>query len=128
MKIATKQLARGLFEVTKGKSGPDLDEAVKGFVQYLAERHERSRWRDVIRALDDIWKKEYGAATVDIKSSHEISEKIIETIEKAYKGAEIRTEIDEALIGGASIRIDDRIVDGTIKTQLESLKHELSRT
>ncbi len=40
----------------------------------------------------------------------------------------IETRIDPAIIGGAVIKIGDKIIDGSIRRRLEILKKELSKT
>ena len=39
--------------------------------------------------------------------------------------AELNCRVDEELIGGFRLRMDDRLVDSSIRTQLEMLRREL---
>ncbi len=40
---------------------------------------------------------------------------------------ELNTEIDEDLIGGIRIKIGDKVVDGSIKAELENLQKRLEQ-
>ena len=39
--------------------------------------------------------------------------------------AELNCRVDENLIGGFRLRMDDRLVDASIRTQLETVRREL---
>jgi len=61
--------------------------------------------------------------TADQKS--QIEKKLLETT--SYEEMEISYAVDASLIGGMVIRIKDRVVDGSIKTQIAQLTSELSK-
>ena len=42
-----------------------------------------------------------------------------------YKEMEMNYSVDESLIGGMVIRIKDRVVDSSVRTQLEEMKKQL---
>lgn len=126
MKINAKQLARGLFAEIEARGASETDAVAEAFVAYLAERHELSRWREVVRALDVVWKDAFGVATVEIVSARDLTKELGAALEKKFAGASVTLRVDKEAIGGACVRIDDRIVDGTIRTRLASLKQALS--
>ncbi len=45
--------------------------------------------------------------------------------EKTQKKVEMDVNLDESLKGGMAIRIDDTVIDGTVKHQLEQLEESL---
>jgi len=52
---------------------------------------------------------------------------ILQELNKLVKGHyELKKKIDEQLIGGVVIRIDDQMIDASIKNELEELKEELT--
>jgi len=126
MKHDAKQLARMLFELTKDEKRGDLDQIVSVFVEHLNEQRMRSHWREIVRMFDGIWREQFGAANVELRSAHALPTAIREKIEKAFPGASIVETVDTSLLGGLSVRVDDRIVDGTLSTKLETLKHQLA--
>lgn len=126
MKVETKQLAKAYVEITKGLKGSELEHAANAFVQVLAQRGEIHRYRDIVLAIDRIWKEEYGAANLTIATAHPLTKKLKESLEKLAQGAALKEEVDPELIGGAKLRIDDRIIDGSIRGHLLALKQRLS--
>jgi len=125
MKLSTKQLAHAYVKLADGRSDTDLKKAAEAFVDFLRERGELYRYRDILSAVDAVWKETYGAATITIASAHPLSKSAKQALESQAKGAAIIEEVDEALIGGARVRIDDRIFDGSIAGKLTALKHQL---
>ncbi len=125
MKFSNKQLAKILVDLVEAHPN-DVNAATDEFISWLSSIGELKKYRDVIKAVDAVWIEKNGVATVSIESAHELSSSLAESLEKISSGAEIKTSVDEQLIGGAKIRIDERIIDGSIKGQLEQLTKELS--
>jgi F-type H+-transporting ATPase subunit delta len=42
------------------------------------------------------------------------------------KNLELKKKIDESLIGGVTIKVDDTLIDASVKSQLDKLKNTLS--
>ena len=124
MKLSTKQLAIVLVDMAEQEE--DLEKVTAAFVEYLAEQNILAKLSDIMRSIDTVWKERYGAATVTITTAHSLSTKLKKEIEKMAKGAGVSEIVDESLIGGARIRIDDRIVDGSISGHLSNLKQALT--
>lgn len=74
--------------------------------------------------------KNIGVATV--ASALELTDSQKQAIEKrliettSYDTMEIEYSVDKALIGGLVIRIEDRVVDSSIKTKLENMSRTLA--
>ena len=127
MKTEARQLARGLFVEIQARGAEETDAVTEAFVAYLSLRHELSRWREVVRALDGVWKEKFGVGNVEVTSARELSKELQASIGEAFQGASVTTRVLEQTIGGMSIRIDDRIIDATIRARLESLKFQLTK-
>ncbi len=124
MRYSAKQLASVLIDEIDQKK-VDVKKVADGLIRLLSDRHELKRVDDVIRAIDQIWRERYGAATITIETSHPISATLRKQLSGIAKGAEVREQVDEELIGGVRIRIDDRVIDGSVAGQMESLKQAL---
>ncbi|MFS8607841.1 MAG: F0F1 ATP synthase subunit delta [Gammaproteobacteria bacterium] len=58
----------------------------------------------------------------------EIAQKITEALERRLgRKVELKVEIDENLIGGAVIRAEDMVIDGSVRTRLQRLTETLVR-
>jgi len=126
-KIDAKKFARALVEAMEGKSAKEIEKIAADFVSYLSEARLLVYWRDIARSLDSVWKEKYGVASVTVTSAHPLSEKARKALEKANPGADISETVDSELIGGAIVRIDDRIIDGSVLGTLNSLKTILTK-
>ncbi|EKD32957.1 MAG: hypothetical protein ACD_76C00107G0004 [uncultured bacterium] len=126
MKLKTKQTARLLYELTNNKTENEIDNAMQAFVEYLASEQMLSSWGEIILMFDEMWKKEHGAAVIEVMSSEPLSQKLAKQIQSIAPSATLYQKVDKSLIGGVSIRIDDRIYDGTARSQLNLLQESMS--
>lgn len=126
MKFTDKQLAQILFDAIEKRESKDEKEITDAFIKLLAERQELHRISDIIFVFEKIWKERYGVSLVTIETAHSLSSEAKKRLKKMIPGAEIKEIINENLIGGAKIRVDDKIIDGSISCQLEQLKTQLS--
>jgi F-type H+-transporting ATPase subunit delta len=124
-KINARKFALVLVEAVEGKTEKEMEKIIGEFISYLSEQRLLAHWREIVRSLDSVWKEKYGAANVTITSAHSLSEKSRKALEKAAAGAEVIELVDPELIGGAIVRIDDRIFDSSISGALNSLKQTL---
>ncbi len=67
-------------------------------------------------------------SAIDLSDSQKVAieQKLIETT--SYDTMEIEYSVDKSLIGGLVIRIEDRVVDSSIKTKLDKLSKTLSKS
>ncbi|MGN0436525.1 MAG: ATP synthase F1 subunit delta [Wujia sp.] len=96
---------------------------------------EKGHIRNIIQILDhfiSLVKKEKKIGVASITSAVTLSEvqkasiekKLIETT--SYETMEITYNVDKSLIGGLVIRIEDRVVDSSIRTKLNNLSKTLA--
>ena len=77
-------------------------------------------------------KKEKNIGVATVASALELSDSQKQAIEKrliettSYDTMEIDYSVDKSLIGGLVIRIEDRVVDSSIKTKLENMSRTLA--
>ena len=126
MAVSAKQLARAFVSGAGDLSGAALTGAADTFVKFLSDRRELHRMREVIRAVEGAWREKYGAATVVVETAKPLSTKSRKALEEKTSGATIIEHVRPDLIGGARIRIDDRILDGSVSGQLDALKRSLA--
>ncbi|MBI2485093.1 F0F1 ATP synthase subunit delta [Candidatus Uhrbacteria bacterium] len=126
MKKPAVYWARLLYTLASQKTGEELTEALRVFVQHLERHNARSRWREIARAFEDVWRKEHGAATVELSSVEEPDRHWRDRLAKTFPGAEIRLTRDSELLGGAVLQIDDRRIDMTDRAKLKALTNFLT--
>jgi F0F1-type ATP synthase delta subunit len=127
MDAKIKTIARTIISQTETLSDKQIPIVMKEIVEYLAGEKLLGRWREIEMAINQVWKEIYGASKITVVSAHELTAEVERAIEEIAYGADITKRVDERLIGGSIIRIDDRRIDGSIAGQLQKLKTTLSK-
>jgi F0F1-type ATP synthase delta subunit len=120
-----RQLAALIVDHIAPLTKPEAAKAMKGFVALLAEQGLLVKWREIEREIHEVWRLRFGASTVTVVSAHELTQKMRDELEKAAPGADLVERVDERLMAGAVIRIDDRRIDGSMAGRLARLKQQL---
>ena len=110
MNVTDRQLAQWLFD---GRE----DEVV----EFLARRHQFSRFHRVARAFSALWKRTHGLSDVRIETPMVLSESVQTQIQKSCDGATVTFVVEPSLISGARLRLDDRRFDASASGSLERL-------
>lgn len=126
MKRTEKQVARALVDALDGATDAQIEAAAAQLVSLLVLRVEVHRVPRVIEALEDAWRERYGAATVTIETAHPLSTALKKRLETLAPGAELKEKVRPEIIGGAKLRIDETVIDGSIEGQLVRLKQVLA--
>lgn len=126
-KLTPRQLASVLVDHAEGSTKPELEKLMKAFVAELAQRNMLTQWRAIEREIHGAWKRKFGAANVTVVSTHKMTRAMMDKVEALAPGAEIVERVDERLMGGAIIRIDDRRIDGSVMGALQRLKQHLEK-
>ena len=126
MKKSNKQFAEALYEVTQGLKGKDLERALLGFAELLVRSHKLKQADRIIEEYIRYAKKQEGVVEIEITSAHQLDQKTIDKIKQVF-GDKVNEEqvVDESILGGVSIKMEDKILDATIRTQLRQLKRAL---
>ncbi len=126
MKKNENALARVLVESLDGADEKTVKAVADDLVHELGARRETHRLRGLVDALDGAWAQRHGAATITIETAYPLSGALRKKIEKMAEGAELRERVTPELIGGARLRVDEKIIEGTISGQLEHLSRVLA--
>ena len=96
----------------------------KGIVEHLPQvKTEFSRLVDRHRGIERV--KAYSAVALDQSDKDRIREYVKNMVKKVVA---LETEVDPSIIGGLVIRVGDKLLDGSTRTKLLSLKSELEST
>jgi F-type H+-transporting ATPase subunit delta len=84
----------------------------------------------VCDAYDDLLEEQLGKIEVDVTVAARLSaeelEQVRQRISAAMKrDAVVHQYVDESIIGGIIIRVQDRLIDGSVRKQLETLKQKM---
>ena len=117
--------------VTETFDGRVADE-LTGLIAMVVEKGHVSKLIAILTYFVKQVKKEKNIGVAKVASAVELSDaqkkaieqKLIETT--IYETMEIDYSVDKSLIGGLVIRIEDRVVDSSIKTKLENMSRSLA--
>lgn len=122
------QVKRKVIAELADKMG--LDVAVRNFI-YLIVDHRRT---ELMPEIQDEFRHELnermGIVKVEVTSARELSagerQELTSVIERrTHKKVEAWFETDEALLGGAVVRLGSTIYDGSVRDQLNRLREKL---
>jgi len=126
-KHSARQYAIALWRATKGLKGKDLESAIFNFASLLSQQRMLKKANVIINHFISYSKKQDGIQDLELTSAYPLSEKTIDSIKKIFgKKIEVVCGTDRSLIGGVIIKTRDRILDASIKTQLNKLKQSLA--
>lgn len=126
--ITNAQLADVLVSQCDGSTRTESKKIVQGFVAELGRRGWIHRWRDIEREIGGAWKRKYGVSNVTVVTAHPMTATLRKEIEALAPGADIVERVDERLMGGGVIRIDDRRIDASVAGALQRLKQCLENS
>lgn len=110
----------------------DFDRLSSMFIDLIAKNRREYMLEDIAASFDAQLKAHKGIVPVTLISAKALNAKtkdmIMEKISASVKGKlEVNEEIDESLIGGFIVRMDDKQIDASIATQFKNLKQRLTR-
>lgn len=120
---------KALSDILQKLGAPAL---VSRFIQLLLEK-DRLRYLDaVLRYFEEIANQKQNRLKIAVRGAAQLNTEQIEKIKGRFRkltGKEIilKVEVDPEIIGGLVVKIGSTIYNGSVKGQLERLKHDLSR-
>jgi len=133
MKISAQQYAQSLYDSIAGKSEPDAKAVLQNFVAILGKNRELNKEEAIIAAFNEIWNQEHGEIVATLESARELGPTARDTVVdylKAKTDAKkiiLEEKIDPELIGGFVLRYGSKVLDGSLKNSLDSLRLELEK-
>lgn len=125
-KSTPKQYAVALYEAAKNLSGKDLNTVIKDFLGIIARDHKMKQINKIVEEFIHHGKKQEGIVQIEITSARELDDATVEKIKKNFGDkVEAVVKIDESILGGIKVKTDDKILDGSLQTQLLKLKESI---
>ncbi len=127
MKITAQQYAQALQETLEQTSEKDQDKVIDNLVKVLEANNQTGLYEDIIKEFELLTQKLAGIKQVNVTTATDTDEKlIIDNLNKLVgKEINLTKNTDPSIIGGVVIKVDDTLIDGSIKTQLNNLQDKL---
>lgn len=130
MRFTPKQYAVTLKEVLENTAPNDTDKILDNFVAVLAENNDLAKFQEISEEFHKLELADKGLKQAEVTSakpfSKDLEKQILDKLNDLVGSkVELKKEVDENLIGGLVIRMDDQVIDLSTKRSLEELKNEL---
>lgn len=119
------RIARAFLKALHAVPEKDREGAIPAFLAELQRTHNLPDGATFLRALERTWSEVFGARTVQLTSAHRIPAELKEHLAQVLPHAELKAVIDPRLLGGAILRVDDRVIDSSITGTLDRMKKTL---
>lgn len=127
--ISTKKKKRTFINIFKGH----IDEELLSFLLILIEKDRILFLKEKLKEMKkiDLERKNTikGIVKTTIPLTNEEFDKLVLELEKKYNKHVILDQIiDKSILGGIYVRINNDVIDGTVKSKLEELKDLMLKT
>ena len=131
MKFSARQYAQALYEAVASTSSKDLNQVLDNFVKVLVENNDLRLFDEIAKEFHKTELKSKGVTEAEVISARPLNaeneKQILDVLNEYVKGkVELRNNLDENLVGGVVIQVDDLMIDASVKNGLEQLRNELS--
>lgn len=116
---------RLVLQLTEG-----ADPLVRNLLRLLVDKHREAILEELDVIFGELVDRASGVVKVVVTTARPLSSTSVKEVKESLEGAlgetvELELAVDESIIGGAKLRIEDRIVDGSVRKRLEQLRARL---
>jgi F-type H+-transporting ATPase subunit delta len=101
------------------------------FIRLVASKRRLFAVRDMIKAYGAMHDAARGVTRAEVTAAHALSDGHLEALKDALRGVthgksvEVAVKVDPAIIGGLIVKLGSRMVDGSIRTKLNSIRSRM---
>lgn len=124
--VPEREKRRAIDALTEG-----MTRSTTNFLKVLSDNGREEILEEVVLRYEDLVKEHLGRVEVDLITAVELSEEeldgIRERLGRILEGQEVvlHPRVDPEILGGAVFRFGGRMVDGSVRGQLASLREEM---
>ena len=129
--IKAETYAKALFAAVIETAPKDHEKVLDNFVKILKDNGDLEIYDQIEQEYLKLERQEKGIKEAEITTAGDvqIKKELLEYLnEYAGKKVEIKNKIDQSLIGGVVIRVDDTLMDASIKNSLNNLKETITKS
>ncbi len=123
------EYAQALLLAVQESRPEDHDVIIENLVGVLNGNGDLSKMEDIVARFEVLLAAQGATTQIDATFAREaVQNKQILNELNAIAGnqIEIRSRVDDELVGGMVLRVDDTLIDASVKGQLDRIKNELS--
>jgi F-type H+-transporting ATPase subunit delta len=115
-----------LKRVFNGKVSPLLQQ----FLGVLNHRNKLRYLPQIAKAYHQLLEDQLGNIEVDVTTAQRLSAEQVETVRQRVsaalgKNAIVHQYVDESILGGLVVRVQDKLIDASVRYQLQAIKQQL---
>jgi F-type H+-transporting ATPase subunit delta len=125
----------GIGQIERGEAlnkifGGRVSQLVLNFLRVLNHHRRLNIFIEIVGAYDELLDEKLGKVEVDLTVAKPLSQEQLaaaqQKISQALKrDAVVHTYVDESIIGGMLIRVQDQLIDASVRTQLRTIKQQM---
>jgi F-type H+-transporting ATPase subunit delta len=106
------------------------DPTTLNFLGLLNSKGRIGLLREIIDAYDDLLEEQLGNVEVDVTVAQRLTPEQLEQVRQRVsqalgRNAVIHQYVDEAIVGGLVVRVQDKLIDASVRFQLEQMRRQL---
>ena len=107
-----------------------LDPITSNFLGVLAQNRRLGQLGNVIRAFNMLAANHRGETTAEVTSAHPLTDDQVSALKTNLKtrlGRDVAVDlsVDPSILGGLVVKVGSQMIDGSIRTKLNSLAHAM---
>ncbi len=100
------------------------------FIKLATQNRRLFAVRDMIGAFQQLLANERGEVTAEVSSAHKLTAAQIKSLKAALKSSvgrdvQLDSTVDPELLGGLVVKVGSRMIDSSLRTKLNNLKHAM---
>jgi F-type H+-transporting ATPase subunit delta len=108
----------------------EIEGLTANFLQLIAKNRRLFAVTDIIKAFRALVARHRGQSSAEVTSAVPLEEGQIRAIQAAlsaalHKDVQLEAKVDSALLGGLVVRVGSRMIDNSLRTKLNNLKHAM---
>ncbi|MBV8781315.1 MAG: ATP synthase F1 subunit delta [Phycisphaerae bacterium] len=122
-------------EAEKGQTlqkifGGRISKLLTDFIGVLNQKGRLSMIPEIVGAYDELLDEQMSKVEVDVTVAQKLDDGQLEQVRQRVsaalkRDAVVHQYVDESIIGGLVLRVQDQLIDGSVRHQLESIKEKL---
>ena len=128
MKLTSQQYAAALFDAVSETAPKDHDKILDNFVKILASNGDLGKYEEIDAEFHKLELLSQGVkqAEVTVAKEAEMNSSLVHKLNEIIgHKVEIKKQVDESIIGGVIVRVDDTLIDASVRNQLNNLNNSL---
>ena len=108
-----------------------ITKETNSLLMLLSEKNREHLLKDICEGFIELYNEHKGIIKVDVTTAYELSDDQKGQLHKALvastgKDVEMNISTDPELLGGLVVRIDDTVIDGSVKHKIRKLKNQFA--